>query len=128
MIPDDLRYTEEHEWVRLDGEEAVIGITDYAQKELGDITFVELPEPGRKLKEKDTLATIESVKAASYIFTPLSGTVLEINEDLGDTPESINSSPYEKGWICKIRVKSMDQYENLLSAQEYESYLEDLED
>jgi glycine cleavage system H protein len=128
MTPKELKYSKEHEWVRIDGDEALIGITDYAQEELGDITFVEIPEVGKQLKQMDILATIESVKAASDIFAPLSGEVVEVNGALEDKPEIINESPYEKGWICRIRISDASESEKLLSAEEYEEYLKGLED
>ena len=128
MTPKDLKYSKEHEWVRFEGDEALIGITDYAQEALGDITFVEAPAVGTKVKQMDVFSTIESVKAASDIFAPLSGEVIEVNETLEDKPEVINESPYEKGWICRIRVTDADESKNMLSAEEYESYLKGLEE
>ena len=128
MTPDDLKYSKEHEWVRIEGDVAEIGITDYAQQELGDITFVEIPEVGKKIEAMEVFATIESVKAASDIFAPVSGEVTEVNEELGDKPEIINESPYEKGWICKIQVGDPAEIEKLMSGKEYEEYIEGLED
>ena len=128
MTPKDLKYSKEHEWVRFEGDEALIGITDYAQEELGDITFVEVPAVGTKVKQMDVFSTIESVKAASDIFAPLSGEVIEVNKILEDNPEVINESPYEKGWICRIRVTDVNESKNMLSAEEYEAYLKGLED
>lgn len=128
MTPKDLKYSKEHEWVRFEGDEALIGITDYAQEELGDITFVEVPAVGTKVKQMDVFSTIESVKAASNIFAPLSGEVIEVNKILEDNPEVINESPYEKGWICRIRVTDVNESKNMLSAEEYEAYLKGLED
>ena len=128
MTPKDLKYSKEHEWVRFEGDEALIGITDYAQEELGDITFVEVPAVGTKVKQMDVFSTIESVKAASDIFAPLSGEVIEVNKILEDKPEVINESPYEKGWICRIRVSDANESKNMLSAEEYEVYLKGLED
>ena len=128
MIPEELLYTEEHEWIKIDGDEAAIGITDYAQKELGDITYVELPDTGQQLAQADALATVESVKAASDIFVPLSGQVIETNHELSDAPEIINQSPYEKGWICRIRIENQAESEKLMNAAAYTAYLEGLED
>lgn len=128
MTPKDLKYSKEHEWVRFEGDEALIGITDYAQEELGDITFVEVPAVGTKVKQMDVFSTVESVKAASDIFAPLSGEVIEVNKTLEDKPEVINESPYEKGWICRIRISGTDESKSLLSAEEYEAYLKGLED
>ena len=128
MTPKDLKYSKEHEWVRIEGDEALVGITDFAQEELGDITFVEVPAVGTKVKQKDVFSTIESVKAASDIFAPISGEVIEVNEALEDSPEVINTSPYEKGWICRIRISDAEESKNLLSAEQYEDYLKGLED
>ena len=119
MTPKELKYSKEHEWVRIEGDEALIGITDYAQEELGDITYVEVPAVGTKVKQMDVFSTIESVKAASDIFAPISGEVIEINETLEDSPEVINTSPYEKGWICRIRISDAEESKNLLSAEQY---------
>jgi glycine cleavage system H protein len=119
----ELKYTKDHEWVKLKGEEAVIGITDHAQSELGDITFIDLPRPGQKVKQSDGIATIESVKAASEIYSPVSGEVLSINETLIDAPETVNTSPYEDGWICKISVAGVKEPDGLMDHAEYEEYL-----
>lgn len=128
MTPKDLKYSKEHEWVRISGDEAVVGITDYAQQELGDITFVELPETGSKVQQMEVFATIESVKAASDVFGPLSGEVTEVNEALSDKPELINESPYEKGWICKLKVSDQGETDKLMSADEYDEFVKGLED
>ena len=128
MVPEKLKYSKEHEWTRIEGGEAAVGITDYAQEELGDITFVELPEVGAKLKADEVFATIESVKAASDIYAPLSGTVKEINTALEDSPEIINESPYEKGWICRIEIDDAGEAGKLLSAKEYNDYIEGLKE
>jgi len=128
MTPKELKYSKEHEWVRISGDEAVVGITDYAQEELGDITFVELPQSGAKVQQMEVFATIESVKAASDIFGPLSGEVTEVNGELSDKPELINESPYEKGWICKLRISDKRELDKLLSAEEYDEFVKGLED
>jgi len=128
MTPKDLRYSKEHEWVRIEGKEAVIGISDYAQEELGDITFVELPDEGREVKKMEMFATIESVKAASDIFAPLSGKIVKVNENLTEKPEIINESPYEEGWICRILVSDPGESQSLMSAAEYDKYLKGLEE
>ncbi len=128
MIPEQLKYTEEHEWVRIEGDEAVFGITDYAQKELGDITYIELPEKGRNLSHMDVSATIESVKAASDIFAPLTGEVIAVNEELTDAPETINQSPYDRGWLCRIHIDNPAEVERLMDPKAYESLVEGLED
>lgn len=121
-IPADLRYTKSDEWVRLEGEVATIGITDYAQSELGDIVFLELPEPGRYLQLEESFGTIESVKAASDLYAPVEGEVLEVNSALQSALETINQDPYGKGWMVKIRVKDPSQVEQLMTADEYRAY------
>jgi len=126
MVPEGHKYTKEHEWLRVEGEEAVIGITDYAQSELGDITFVELPEKGREVGRSASIATVESVKAASDVYSPVSGKIIEANGALADTPELINQSPYEEGWICRISVTDASETENLMDAEAYENYLKEL--
>ena len=128
MLPEDLRYSEEHEWVRVDGDEVVIGISDYAQEELGDITFIELPKVDTDVSRMANLAVIESVKAASDIFAPVSGTITAVNSDLEDTPEVINTSPYDEGWICRIRLKNTEELEKLMDAAAYETYTKGLGD
>jgi len=120
MVKDDLYYTENHEWVQFNDDSALVGITDYAQNELGDVVFVELPEKELKLEQDDVLATIEAVKAVEEIYSPISGVVLESNLDLEDNPELINSSPYEEGWIAKIELDNKEKdMKNLISADEY---------
>ncbi|MBS3741572.1 MAG: glycine cleavage system protein GcvH [Candidatus Cloacimonetes bacterium] len=120
MVKDDLYYTENHEWVQFNDDSALVGITDYAQNELGDVVFVELPEKELKLEQDDVLATIEAVKAVEEIYSPVSGVVLESNLDLEDNPELINSSPYEEGWIAKIELDNKEKdMKNLISADEY---------
>ncbi len=123
MIPKELKYTNEHEWVRIEGDKATVGITDHAQSALGDITFIELPETGRKVKKSDSVATVESVKAASDIYAPLSGEIVEINEKLNDSPEVINSSPYADGWIYKIKIANNSEANSLLDEASYEKIL-----
>ena len=118
-IPEHLRYTKEHEWVRDDGGLVVIGITDHAQNALTDIVYVELPEMGAEVSAMDEFAAVDSVKSSSPIFSPLSGTVAEINEILEDAPETMNSDPYGEGWIAKIRTDDINQITGLLSADEY---------
>lgn len=120
MIPPDLRYTKEHEWVRLEGDEATVGITDYAAEQLGDIVFVELPDPGTSLEQFATFGVVESVKAVSDLFAPLAGEVIERNERLADHPELVNSDPYGDGWILRIRLDEGDQAAELLDASAYE--------
>jgi glycine cleavage system H protein len=122
MTPDDLLFTKEHEWLRIAGETGTIGITDHAQKELGEIVYVELPKPGMKFKSGETFGTVESVKAVSELFIPVSGEVIEINEELGSAPEKINQEPYEDGWMIRIRLDSQDETADMLSAEEYDEY------
>ncbi|MCS7209721.1 MAG: glycine cleavage system protein GcvH, partial [Fimbriimonadales bacterium] len=120
--PAELRYTRSDEWVRIEGEVATVGITDYAQSELGDIVFLELPEPGRYLQTDESFGVIESVKAASDLYAPVEGEVVEVNESLHAALETINQDPYGKGWMIKIRMKDPAQAERLLSADEYRAY------
>ncbi len=124
MVKDDLKYTENHEWVQIEENTALVGITDYAQNELGDIVFVELPEKELDLKQDDILATIEAVKAVEEIYSPVSGVVLELNLALEDNPELINSSPYEEGWLARIELNDKDaDMDNLISADEYKELI-----
>lgn len=126
-VEDDLLYTKEHEWVKLEGNIAYIGITDYAQSALGDITFIELPQEGAELEQFEQIASIESVKAANDIFSPLSGKVIEVNSHLEEKPELINQSCYEKGWIAKLEIYDINEKANLMTAQEYHKLLESLD-
>jgi glycine cleavage system H protein len=123
-IPSDLKYTKDHEWVRVNGNEATVGITEFAQKELGDIVFVEVETLDENLEEGETFGTIEAVKTVSDLFMPLEGTVIEYNEDLADTPEIINKDPYGAGWIIKVTIKNTSDLENLLDAAAYTALLE----
>lgn len=123
-VPDELQYSEDHEWVRtLDGGIVEIGITDYAQDALGDIVFVELPQQGATVAAAESMGEVESTKSVSDIFTPVSGTVVAINELLDETPELINSDPYGQGWICKIQLSDDNKLEQLLSSQQYAGFL-----
>ncbi len=120
------KYSKEHEWVEVIGDNKVrIGITDYAQLSLGDIVFVELPEVGNQVVIGETFGSVESVKAVSEIYSPLSGKVLEVNENLEDSPELLNEKPYENGWIITVEVSDKSDLEQLLSAEEYEAFLQD---
>ena len=123
MYPADLKYTKDHEWVRIDGNEAVVGITDYAQKQLGDVVFVELPEVGRKVGQGEVFGTIESVKAVSEVYAPASGEILAVNTDLADRPETINQDPYGKGWILKFRLADPAEIASLMDATAYKAYV-----
>jgi glycine cleavage system H protein len=123
-VPEDLQYTRSHEWVRTEDDTATIGITDYAQEELGDIVYIELPEQGDTFDAGDSFGTVESVKAVSDLYTPVGGEVVEVNEALDDSPEKINEDPYGDGWIVKLRVSDESE---LLSASDYEQLLEEEE-
>lgn len=122
-IPANLSYTDEHEWIKVDGNIATIGITDHAQDSLGDLVFVELPEIGKMVEPKGSFAVVESVKAASEVYAPISGEVVEINEALADTPEAINDSPYDKGWIAKVRLTNPAELDDLMNAEKYEKFV-----
>ncbi len=123
IIQDDLYYTDSHEWIRVEGDIATIGISDFAQHELGDIVFVELPEVGTKVSAGEPCGSIEAVKAVEDMISPVSGKITERNTDLEDSPDLINKSPYEDGWIMKVRLSNMDEIENLLSAVEYKKII-----
>jgi len=119
MIPGDLKYTTSHEWVRIEGGTAVVGITDFAQEQLGDITFVDLPAVGTNLTQGKELGSIESVKAASDLYSPVTGEVVAVNDDLASAPELINQEPYARGWLVKVKITAAPA--NLLSAGDYEA-------
>ncbi len=118
-VPEELKYTKEHEWVKVDGDVAIVGITDYAQSELGDIVYVELPEVGRKVEKGEAVATIEAVKTAADVYAPVSGEVIEVNSALEEHAELVNKDPYGEGWIVKIKMSNPDELNELLSAEEY---------
>lgn len=122
-VPENLRYTKDHEWVLIEGDTATIGITDYAQESLGDIVYVDLPKVGAAFTAHESIGSVESVKAVSEIFTPISGEVTEVNDGLNDTPEIVNSDPYEGGWMVKLKMSNAGEIDALLSAAEYEEYL-----
>ncbi|WAH35096.1 glycine cleavage system protein GcvH [Alicyclobacillus dauci] len=122
-VPDNLKFSKEHEWVRVDGNRAYIGITDFAQDELGDIVYVELPEVGAKLAAGETFGTVESVKTVSDLFAPLSGSVAEVNSSLQDTPEKVNSSPYDDGWMVVVEMDDKSELDALLDAAGYEKHI-----
>jgi glycine cleavage system H protein len=121
--PADLRYDKEHEWVRVEGDTAVIGISDFAQDQLGEVVYVDLPATGDVLVAGDTFGEIESVKSVSELFAPVSGTVLEVNDDLASTPEVINSDPYGGGWMVKVRLADPSQLDALMSAGDYDAFV-----
>jgi glycine cleavage system H protein len=118
-LPEDLRYTKEHEWIRVEGMNAYIGITDFAQKELGDIVYVEIDTKGKPLQMGDVFGTVEAVKTVSDLFLPVTGTILEVNELLNASPELVNSDPYGKGWMIKMSISDTQELESLLSANTY---------
>jgi glycine cleavage system H protein len=124
-IPEDLLYTSDHEWVRTEGEEYVIGITDHAQNSLGDVTFVELPSIGESFDVQAVFGVVESVKAASDLFMPIAGEIIDINEGLNDSPESVNSDPYQSGWMIRIRPSSESDIKSLLSPNLYKQEIGD---
>ncbi|KKI93381.1 glycine cleavage system protein H [Bacillus sp. SA1-12] len=117
--PKELRYSEEHEWVKVEGDKVRIGITDFAQSELGDIVFVELPQVGDEIQADEPFGSVESVKTVSELYAPISGKVVEINEDLDDSPEFVNESPYEKAWMIVIEPANVADVENLMTAEQY---------
>jgi len=126
--PSDLKYTKSHEWIRDNGDGTVtLGITDHAQELLGDLVFVEVPESGTEVEAGGEIAVVESVKAASDVYSPVTGEVVEANEALADAPESVNDSPYEDGWICKIRLSDTSQLEALMDADSYATHAEEEE-
>ena len=124
MYPANYQYTKEHEWVGIDGDVAIIGITDYAQNELGDIVYVDLPQPGDAVAIGITMGSVESVKAVSDIYSPVTGEVVEVNEALAEAPEKVNEDPHGDGWLVKVRLSEAEESNQLLSAADYESYLE----
>lgn len=123
-IPEELKYSKDHEWVRVEGDVAIIGITDYAQDSLGDVVYVELPNVGENFNSHDAFGSVESVKAVSEIFTPVAGEIIESNEDLNDSPESVNDDPYGDAWLVKIKMDNSGEADALLSAEEYAEFLE----
>jgi len=125
MNPKNLKYTKEHEWVKIEGDIAVVGVTDFAQHELTDVVFVELPAVGKKATASTPIAVIESVKSVSDIFAPVSGEIIEVNNSIVDAPEIINKDPYGKGWMLKIKVEDKKEAEQLLSAEQYEEFIKE---
>ena len=118
-IPEELKYTKTHEWLRIEGDYGISGITDFAQSELSDIVYVELPKPGRKLKKEETYGTIEAVKAVADLYSPLSGEIVEVNTKLTKTPDLVNKDPYGEGWMIKIKIENREEVDTLLSSEEY---------
>jgi glycine cleavage system H protein len=127
MYPENFYYTKDHEWVKVEGGEALIGITDFAQKQLGDVVYVELPEVGSELEFHQSMGVIESVKAVSDIYSPIAGEVAAVNEGLNDAPEQVNEDPHGQGWIMRLKMKDAAEIEKLMSVDEYEKFLEGLE-
>jgi len=121
-IPDDLQYTKDHEWVRVEGDVAVVGITDYAQDSLGDVVYVELPKPGDDVTANDPFGSVESVKAVSEMFSPVSGTVAAVNEALADESDKVNKDPYGEGWMIRVKLSNRGEVDSLLTAAEYEDF------
>ena len=119
LIPSDLRYSEDHEWIRVEKDVIVLGVTDYAQSELGDIIFVELPDINTIVSSKDSIGTIEAIKTVADIYSPIDGEIIDINEEINNSPDLINSDPYEKGWLVKIKIKTLNQLDNMLTKNQY---------
>jgi glycine cleavage system H protein len=124
-FPEELKYTDEHEWVMVEADVVTVGITDFAQDSLGDVVFVELPEVGAALEAGKPLGVVESVKAVSDVYAPVSGEVIEVNEELPDSPELINTSPYEDGWIVKIKISDPSQLDELMDVDAYQAFVEE---
>jgi glycine cleavage system H protein len=123
MVPENLRYTKDHEWIRVDGDSGTIGITDHAQEELGDIVYVELPKVGAKLEQSSSFGSVESVKAVSDIYCPVSGEVAEVNQALAESPEKVNDEPYGNGWLIKLKLANPAQVDQLMTAAQYTDYI-----
>ena len=127
MYPNEFRYTKEHEWIKLEGDEALVGITDFAQHQLGDIIFVELPAVGKELGPRQAIGVVESVKSVSDVYAPVPGVVAAVNDKLNQTADLLNKDPHGEGWIVRLRIKDKKDVEGLLSAADYEKFLEGLE-
>lgn len=123
-FPEDLKYSRSHEWLRVEGDEAVVGLTDYAQEELGDIVYVELPEEGEELEKDSVFGVVESVKATEDLFSPVSGKVVEVNSPLDDAPEMVNEDPYGDGWLIRLEMSDKNELNELMNAQQYRAYVE----
>lgn len=124
MYPSDYLYSEEHEWIKVDGDVGTVGITDFAQNELGEVVYFEAPEAGQSFEAGDEFGSIESVKAVSSIYSPVSGEIVEVNETVDEGPEIVNDDPHGNGWLVKIRLSSPDQLEGLMNAEQYQAFLE----
>jgi glycine cleavage system H protein len=127
MYPRDFYYSKDHEWVKLEGDTATVGITDFAQKQLGDVVYVELPAIGTRLGVHQTIGVVESVKAVSDVYSPISGEVIAVNEELNNSPEMLNQDPHAKGWIIRMKVNDKAEIEKLMNSVDYEKYLEGIE-
>lgn len=127
MYPQDFYYTKDHEWVQVKGDQALVGITEFAQKQLGDVVYIELPAVGTQLDVHQTIGSIESVKAVSEVFSPISGEVADVNSELNNSPELVNQDPHGKGWILRLKIKNKADVSSLMKAIEYEKFLEGLE-
>ncbi|MEP6719661.1 MAG: glycine cleavage system protein GcvH [bacterium] len=121
-VPEDLHYSKDHEWVRVDGNIAIVGITDYAQDSLGDVVYVELPKAGEKFAANESFGSVESVKAVSEVFSPVSGEIEEVNDSLTDEPEKVNTDPYGDGWMIRVKMSASGEVDSLLTAAEYEDF------
>ena len=128
MYPDDFFFAESHEWIKIEGDTGTVGISDFAQKQLGDVVYVELPEVGTVFEFHQSFGVVESVKAVSDVYSPIAGEVVEVNSGLNDSPELLNEDPHGKGWIMKIKVKDESELQKLLSVTDYEKFLESQED
>ena len=124
-VPKDLFFTKEHEWISVKEDTGVVGITDHAQKELGDVVFVDLPEPGSRFESGEAFGSVESVNAVSEVYSPATGRIVEVNSSLSDAPETINQDPYAKGWMVKIKLEDTTELHNLMSADDYTRYLQE---
>lgn len=122
-FPEDLKYTKDHEWIRINGDIGTVGITDYAQSELGDVVFVELPPVGNKVEFGQSFGTVEAVKAVSDLYSPVTGEVIEVNKEIQDSPELVNKEPYERGWMIKVKLANAEEVKNLLDAEAYKKLI-----
>jgi glycine cleavage system H protein len=122
-IPGELKYTKDHEWIKIDGDVATIGITDFAQSELGDIVFVEVETEGETIEQEEVFGTVEAVKTVSDLFMPISGEIIEFNKDLEDAPEKVNEDPYNDGWMIKVRIENLSDVDSLLSSKQYQELI-----
>jgi glycine cleavage system H protein len=123
MYPENFRYSKEHEWILMVGDAATVGITDHAQEELGDIVYVDLPKPGARVEQGKSLGSVESVKAVSDVYSPVTGDIAEVNQALADAPETLNTDPHGAGWLVKIKISSPAELDSLMSAEDYRNYV-----